>query len=153
MRCTRAERDAVADVLAKHYEIGSLDDEEFGKRTGLALEAKFRSDLNGLCDDLPVLPPPPPGPPPGENPRYRTWTGGQWYLQNTAAVVAALTAMAISGASDGHLIDLAMLGCGVVNGLLGWRKSRGLAVFGFVSGLFLGLGTVTMIILTWRRRR
>jgi hypothetical protein len=156
VRCTRAERDAVAELLSRHYEIGSLDDEEFQKRTDLALGAVYRGDLAGLSTDLPMLPPPEPPAPPVqpryENSNYRTWEPGQWFLQNTVAIGTALTVMAVSVASNDVLLLPSMLICVMINGYLGWRKNMTLAVVGLFSGLFGVLGTALMIALTWRKR-
>jgi Domain of unknown function (DUF1707) len=53
MRVSDAERQAVADRLAAHYADGRLDQVEFDERSGRAMSAKTRADLNGLLDDLP----------------------------------------------------------------------------------------------------
>jgi uncharacterized membrane protein len=64
-RLTRADRDAVVELLGRHYALGSLDDEEFSERTDTAMKAKFPSDLiclktgHGLTADLADLPPDP----------------------------------------------------------------------------------------------
>lgn len=186
-RCTRADREAVADRLGQHFAAGSLDDEEFSTRLDKAMAAKFPSELASLCTDLPDLPPadepdlPQPGPF-GYAPKdryvvvdgqridlrytdpsalagktvrrepYAHWRlPGTWTQQNWLAVGAAFGAMAISRASGGHLI-VAMLICCLVNGALGSRKSRRLAVIGAFSGFLVILGTVLMIVLTWRRK-
>jgi hypothetical protein len=56
MRVSDAERQAVADRLAVHYADGRLDQAEFDERTGRAISAKTRADLEGLLDDLPEPP-------------------------------------------------------------------------------------------------
>jgi len=56
MRVSDAERQAVADRLAVHYADGRLDQAEFDERTGRAMSAKTRADLDGLFDDLPEPP-------------------------------------------------------------------------------------------------
>jgi hypothetical protein len=56
MRVSDAERQAVADRLAVHYADGRLDQAEFDERTGRAISAKTRADLDGLLDDLPEPP-------------------------------------------------------------------------------------------------
>ncbi|HEY1624536.1 MAG TPA: DUF1707 domain-containing protein [Streptosporangiaceae bacterium] len=56
MRVSDAERQAVADRLAAHYADGRLDQAEFDERSGRAMSAKTRADLNGLLDDLPEPP-------------------------------------------------------------------------------------------------
>jgi hypothetical protein len=54
MRVSDAERQAVTDRLSEHYAEGRLDQAEFDDRSGRALSAKTRADLNGLFDDLPA---------------------------------------------------------------------------------------------------
>lgn len=53
LRVSDAERAEVADRLARHFSEGRLDQEEYDKRTDQAMRAKTRSDLRGLCADLP----------------------------------------------------------------------------------------------------
>jgi hypothetical protein len=55
VRVSDAERNAMADLLAKHYGDGRLDDEEFKARIDRAMSAKTRSDFYGLTEDLPPL--------------------------------------------------------------------------------------------------
>ena len=53
MRVSDAERSEVADLLAKHYAEGRLDQVEFNERVDRAMKAKTRADFRGLLDDLP----------------------------------------------------------------------------------------------------
>jgi hypothetical protein len=64
LRASDAERNEVADKLARHYSDGRLDEAEFKVRLEQALAATTRGDLHGLFDDLPPLTtdPPPPQP-------------------------------------------------------------------------------------------
>ena len=55
MRVSNAERTEVADLLAKHYGEGRLDEEEFNERLDRAMKAKTRADLHGLFADLPDM--------------------------------------------------------------------------------------------------
>jgi hypothetical protein len=55
MRVSNAERTEVADLLAKHYGEGRLDEEEFNDRLDRAMKAKTRADLHGLFADLPDM--------------------------------------------------------------------------------------------------
>lgn len=55
LRVSDAERNEVADLLAKHYGDGRLSQDEFNERVDRAMNAKTQSDLSGLFDDLPVL--------------------------------------------------------------------------------------------------
>jgi uncharacterized membrane protein len=64
-RTCRADREAAADILAQHYAIGSIDDEELSERLDVAMKAKFPSELGGLLADLPCLPGSAPLPQPG----------------------------------------------------------------------------------------
>jgi Domain of unknown function (DUF1707) len=50
MRCTRADRDKIADVLSQHFAAGSLDGEEADARIDKAMHAVYLADLAGLCD-------------------------------------------------------------------------------------------------------
>jgi Domain of unknown function (DUF1707) len=52
-RVSDAERAEVTDRLARHFSEGRLDSEEHDKRVEAAMNAKTRSDLRGLCADLP----------------------------------------------------------------------------------------------------
>jgi hypothetical protein len=53
IRVSDADRNAVAEVLTKHYADGRLDQAEFDERVGQTMAAKTRGDLAGLFDDLP----------------------------------------------------------------------------------------------------
>jgi len=53
MRVSDAERNEVADELSRNYGEGRLDETEFNHRLDQAMQAKTRSDLTGLLDDLP----------------------------------------------------------------------------------------------------
>lgn len=65
LRVSDAERSEVADLLAKHYGDGRLDQAEFEQRMDMAMKAKTYADLNGLFADLPQAEPPgTAGPPP-----------------------------------------------------------------------------------------
>jgi hypothetical protein len=55
VRASDAERSEVADRLGRHFSDGRLDQAEFQVRLEQAMEAKKRSDLQGLFDDLPRL--------------------------------------------------------------------------------------------------
>jgi hypothetical protein len=55
LRVSDAERNEVADLLARHYGDGRLTQDEFNERVDRAMNAKTQSDLSGLFDDLPVL--------------------------------------------------------------------------------------------------
>jgi hypothetical protein len=56
LRVSDADRAAVADLLARHYGDGRLDQAEFDERVTRAMAAKTGGDFQGLLDDLPDLP-------------------------------------------------------------------------------------------------
>src|ERR1700722_12765421 len=56
LRVSDADRSAVADLLARHYGDGRLDQAEFDERITRAMAAKTGGDFQGLFDDLPDLP-------------------------------------------------------------------------------------------------
>jgi hypothetical protein len=55
LRISDAERAAVADLLARHYEDGRLDQAEFDQRLDQAMKARTYQDLSGLFADLPPV--------------------------------------------------------------------------------------------------
>ncbi len=152
-RTTRAQREETADLLAQHFAAGTLEPDEFEDRLDTAMAAKFPSILRGLTTDLPDLPPAAPRQSEWrrETAMYRTWPTSEWALQNAGAIAVSVGSVAASGATDGRLAVVSVLLCMFVNGMLGVRKNRAMAITGVVSGLFLFLGTILMIILTWRR--
>src|SRR5581483_1296359 len=103
-RTTRADREAVAEILAQHYAIGSINDDELSERLDAAMSAKFPSELHRLLGDLSCLPdqasPPMPqlvpyGPPQPRQPVTRAPYRPRrhpsiWAVQNTLAVVIPL---------------------------------------------------------------
>lgn len=56
LRVSDADRSAVADLLARHYGDGRLDQAEFDERITRAMAAKTGGNFQGLFDDLPDLP-------------------------------------------------------------------------------------------------
>ncbi len=56
LRVGDADRAAVADLLARHYGDGRLDQSEFDERVTRAMTARTGADFHGLLDDLPDLP-------------------------------------------------------------------------------------------------
>jgi DUF1707 SHOCT-like domain len=55
LRISDAERAEVADLLAKHYGDGRLDQAEFNQRLDQAMKARTYKDLSGLFADLPPV--------------------------------------------------------------------------------------------------
>jgi hypothetical protein len=70
-RTTRADRDAVVDVLSQHFAAGSLDSEVFAERQDTAMRAVWPRQLASLTTDLPDLPAPAPEPVPESAKRSR----------------------------------------------------------------------------------
>jgi len=57
LRVSDADRDAVVTELGEHFQAGRLDAAELDDRTGRALRARVRSDLDEVLTDLPRTPP------------------------------------------------------------------------------------------------
>jgi hypothetical protein len=55
LRASDAERNEVAERLARHFTDGRLDQAEYRARLDRAMGATTRGDLEGLFDDLPPL--------------------------------------------------------------------------------------------------
>jgi hypothetical protein len=53
LRVSDADRDAVITELGQHFQAGRLDPAELDDRTGRALQARVRGDLDVLLADLP----------------------------------------------------------------------------------------------------
>lgn len=53
LRVSDADRDAVVTELGQHFQAGRLDPAELDDRTGRALRARIRGDLDVLLADLP----------------------------------------------------------------------------------------------------
>lgn len=91
LRVSDTERQAVVDQLREHTAHGRLTLDEFADRTGEALGAVTRADLQRVLRELPDLAPPAPGPagPPSRSPR-RSGPSIPW---STGLRVAALVAV------------------------------------------------------------
>lgn len=57
LRVSDADREAVVTELGEHFQAGRLDAAELDDRTGQALRARVRSDLDEVLTDLPRTPP------------------------------------------------------------------------------------------------
>ena len=66
MRVGDAERAEVADLLARHFSDGRLDQAELDERLDLTMRARTRADLLAVLADLPGPPAPSFAPPPTE---------------------------------------------------------------------------------------
>ena len=90
MRVSDAERQEVADALAKHFGDGRLDRSELDERVHRAMTAKVRADFAGLLDDLP-RPGPAGGPVPPPRPRRP-----RFFVLATIAIVALIVGASFS---------------------------------------------------------
>ncbi len=68
IRCSDADREAVAQQLRDHYAAGRLTLDEFDERTTTTYAAKTFGDLDGLLTDLPALAVEPAAPKPSVEP-------------------------------------------------------------------------------------
>ena len=126
MRASDADREAMAEVLRRHYAEGRLDSQEFDERIERCYTAKRLGELDELLTDLPrdpVRPPEPERPHRGYRPRW-----------GFAAVVPIIIALIVlSALTGGHFFWLAFplfffvfrpFGCWYGPGR-GWRGGAG----------------------------
>ena len=93
LRVSDADRDAVVTELGQHFQVGRLDPAELDDRTGSALRARVRGDLDALLADLPrAAARPPQSVAPRRSPQARTLVP---VLIAAVLVTAALTAGAV----------------------------------------------------------
>ncbi len=95
LRASDAERDAVAEELARHLQDGRLDAAEFDERVGRAMTARTRGDLDPLLADLPSQVPEQP-------PAARTGLRWPFPLVPIAIVVLFVAIAGAAGGPDGH---------------------------------------------------
>ncbi|MGD1012530.1 MAG: DUF1707 domain-containing protein [Acidimicrobiales bacterium] len=95
-RASDSDRDLAVTVLRDHCVAGRLTLDEFSERTGLALSARTRGELEAVLADLPI---PSPAPPDAPAKRARRWivaimsesvSRGRWRLGGHTAVVAVM---------------------------------------------------------------
>jgi Domain of unknown function (DUF1707) len=103
MRASDADRDAMAEVLRRHYAEGRLDSEEFDERIGRCYTAKRLSELDDLLADLPREEPKRPDSGPEHDWRGR-WPAG-WPVMIVPLIIALIAICALTGA---HLFWLAI---------------------------------------------
>jgi uncharacterized protein DUF1707 len=51
-----ADRDRILGLLREHYAVGTIDDAELDRRTGIVLGARFTDQAVAAVEDLPLLP-------------------------------------------------------------------------------------------------
>ncbi len=138
LRVSDAERHEVADLLARHFADGRLDQVELDDRVGRAMAARTRADLDGLLTDLPPLGGQAPGavtsPPPAGPPTRRGRSLG---------VVLAL--LLLPGA-------LSFLAHTLFWRTWGWPGARGFGPFHPHLGLLLLAVVAVAVARRWRRR-
>jgi hypothetical protein len=105
VRVSDADRNAVAELLTKHYAEGRLDQGEFDERVGQTMAAKTRGDLAGLFDDLPDLDEPagPDGAPAGAARPYRPRRRRGGFLHTLLVVALVLIGANIAWHAVGAL--------------------------------------------------
>ena len=112
LRVSDADRDAVVDQLAGHFQQGRLDLTEFQDRMDRAVRARTRGDLASLLADLPrreTASPPPAGP------------GRRWPVP--------LPVLAVLGVA-GALILASVLGAAAHGYWAGWHWAGGTGLAG-----------------------
>ena len=124
LRVSDADRDAVVDQLAGHFQQGRLDLTEFQDRMDRAVRARTRGDLASLLADLPqpeTASPPPAGP------------GRRWPVP-----LPVLAVLAVAGA----LILASVLGAAAHGYWAGWHGpgGHGLAGTGLAGTGLAGTG-------------
>jgi Domain of unknown function (DUF1707) len=97
IRCSDAERDAIAADLRRHAVAGRLSLEELDERLGRALQARTRRELDATLDGLP-------GRAVGSSP-----TGRLAALPATRAAMAIVALLAVALWATGHLGEDAMM--------------------------------------------
>jgi hypothetical protein len=96
LRVSDADRDAVVTELGEHFQAGRLDAAELDDRTGRALRARVRSDLDEVLTDLPRTPPVSGEPQAAARSRFPPAL-----LLGPALVVAVLVAVALTAGAAG----------------------------------------------------
>jgi uncharacterized protein DUF1707 len=83
-----ADRERLAALLREHYAQGTLSLDEFDRRIGIVLSARFTDELAPAVDDLPLLAAGPDRAPgqasgsaPGRAPGKRSWARGRRHAQ------------------------------------------------------------------------
>jgi Domain of unknown function (DUF1707) len=94
LRVSDAERDAVAEELARHHQEGRLDATEFDERVGRAVGARTQGDLDPLLADLPPRPPEP-------RPAPRLARRGAHWVFPLAAITFVAVAIGLGAAAHG----------------------------------------------------
>ena len=138
LRVSDADRDAVVDQLAGHFQQGRLDLTEFQDRMDRAVRARTRGDLASLLADLPqpeTASPPPAGP-------GRRWPVPLPVLAVLAVAGALILASVLGAAAHGYWAG--WHGAGWHGG--GWAPWRAL-------WWLIPASLVALRVMWWRRAR
>ena len=138
LRVSDADRDAVVDQLAGHFQQGRLDLTEFQDRMDRAVRARTRGDLASLLADLPqpeTASPPPAGP-------GRRWPVPLPVLAVLAVAGALIMASVLGAAAHGYWAG--WHGAGWHGG--GWAPWRAL-------WWLIPASLVALRVMWWRRAR
>ena len=138
LRVSDADRDAVVDQLAGHFQQGRLDLTEFQDRMDRAVRARTRGDLASLLADLPqpeTASPPPAGP-------GRRWPVPLPVLAVLAVAGALILASVLGAAAHGY--GAGWHGAGWHGG--GWAPWRAL-------WWLIPASLVALRVMWWRRAR
>jgi hypothetical protein len=121
IRVSDAERDRAVSELSEHFQSGRLTQEEFGERSGKALEARTGDDLRQLFTDLPRRPAPvvvPPGDETAPDPAFAPHPPARLGVARILipALIAVIVVANVVGNTAGHhhsfgwLVPVAILG-------------------------------------------
>jgi Domain of unknown function (DUF1707) len=124
IRVSDAERDQAVAALSEHFQAGRLTQEEFGDRSGRALQARTGRDLTALFTDLPrpAALDPWAGPAPGPVPRPRGRGGRP--LPTARLILACVIVAIIAGNVLGHNQPSHWLAPVIILGFVLLRLSR-----------------------------
>ena len=122
IRVSDAERDQAVAELSEHFQSGRLTQEEFGERSGRALQARTGRDLTALFTDLPrpAALDPWAGPAPGPVPRAR----GASPLPTVRFILGFVIVAIIAGNVLGHNEPTHWLAPVIILGFVLLRLSR-----------------------------
>ena len=124
IRVSDAERDQAVAELSEHFQSGRLTQEEFGDRSGRALQARTGHDLTALFTDLPrpAALDPWAGPAPGPVPRPRA--RGASPLPTVRFILGFVIVAIIAGNVLGHNEPTHWLAPVIILGFVLLRLSR-----------------------------
>jgi Domain of unknown function (DUF1707) len=150
LRVSDADRDAVVDQLAGHFQQGRLDLTEFQDRMDRAVRARTRGDLAGLLADLPqpvAAAPPPAGP-------GRRWPVPPPVLAFLAVAGGVILASIFAAAAHGYWPGgHGVSGHWVGGHGIGWHGGPGGWAPWWALWWLIPAAIVTLRVMWWRRAR